>query len=424
MEFGGPSLSAPDWNPPVGNPAENAALWKVVLRAFGFTNDPFSAEYVLTRPGLLSAQTRLSLSRLAKRVRSGTDVLLVGPDGSGKTLLLSLLAKGLNQTGKSEKVGSSGAVCSGWQLEHNWAKKPRRASLAGSSERNQLKQHGPLIVDDCDRVVGQIMEGRSHPTHPRSVLPKYVLSVSYITYRGLLRMRSVPEGFVVQLLPRFERREIELMLRLSVESCAMDGDPYEPDAYQAISERAMGLPGLAADLAGACLWIGGWAGVTRISKALVAMVAERLSYDDANKLLTGRLELQGNEARVAHEVLRRCYTDGEMRKSDIVKGLRNLARSTAYSGLANLVEEHLLYAVQRGYRVCYGIPKPVRAALQTVEARRTAGAETRHLEDHDDAAGRLGQAPSIRGPELEAHLLRRQMAAPSLNRADLFRAPQ
>ena len=351
-----------------------ASLWDAVLKGFGLVHDPFSVDYILTHQNLLTAQTRRTISHLAERIRfaaeSNTNVLLVGPEGSGRTLLLRSLASGLAHGGMDGSVTYFDAIrgrLGDVHPEASSAHQPRH--LDNSAKKGLGRSKGLVLIDNADRIVDQIHRRLEDLAPEEGGHPVLVLSISYATYTHVLETKELSRRFRVHLLvPLRERSEIAQILRASVGSCSSGSDPFELDAYEAISTKAMGLPGLAKDLARSCLQAADWVETTRVTGAFVDRIAEYLPYNRANRLLSQGIRFRDTRVDVAHEVLRRLYMDGVARRNDLARALGRLSGSKLDYELRELEKQEVLTSERYGYRVRYVIHTAVRAALQIIDA--------------------------------------------------------
>ena len=366
--------------PQSADSSDTASMWEVTLRAFGLAHDPFNYNYVLAHPSLFTTQTRLTLSRLAERAgfatESKTNMLLVGPEGSGRTLLLRSLAKNLVQTTGKDSVVYVDAVS---MKEDREEAKPDKDSLASIMEEMLSTElpssEGLVLVDNADRLVGQILKRPPLLDDGQGKMPTLIFGMGYPTYSNIRSNKELSQRFKVHLwAPLQERWETERMLRGLVESSTSKSEPFEPNAYKVLAARAMGLPGLATDLASASLQVANGMGAPQVTKVIVDKVAEYLLYTRANQLVSGDIKLQGTKADIAYEALRMFYMEGEVRRSEFLTAFGNLSRSTLAYHLKDLVSERVFVLERFGFRVRYDIPKPIRAAMQVVESRSASGA--------------------------------------------------
>jgi ATPase family associated with various cellular activities (AAA) len=363
-----------DNRPQLGGSSDSGSMWEETLRAFGLVHDPFSVNYVLAHPSLFTTQTRLTLSRLAERAgfaaESKTNMLLVGPEGSGRTLFLRSLAKNLAQT--MGKDAAAYVDVAGTKRNHE-EEESNEDSLASILELPNSE--GLVLLDNADRLVGQILERPPLFEAGKGKMPTFIFGIGYPTYSSIRANAQQSKRFKVHLwAPLQEKWETERMLRDLVESSALKSDPFEPNAYKVLSARAMGLPGLATDLANASLQVANGVGAPQVTKVIVDKVAEYLLYNRANQLLSGDIKLQGTKGDIAYEALRRFYMEGEVRRSAFLSAFGNLSKSTLAYHLKGLVSEQVLVMERFGFRVRYDIPKPIRAAMQIVVSHDISGA--------------------------------------------------
>ncbi len=369
-----------DNRPQAAGSSDSASMWEVTLRAFGLVHDPFKVSHVLAHPSLFTTQTRLTLSRLAERAgfatESKTNMLLVGPEGSGRTLLLRSLVKNLVQTTGKDSVVYVDAAS---MKEDHEEGEPDKDSLASIMEEilgmKFPGSEGLVLIDNADRLVGQILRHSALFNDGQAKMPTFIFSVGYPTYSTIRSNKKLSQRFNVHLwAPLQEKWETEQMLRGLVESSAPRSEPFEPNAYKVLSARAMGLPGLATDLAIASLQVANGVGAPQVTKVVVDKVAEYLLYTRANQIVSGDFKLQGTKADIAYEALGRFYMEGEVRRSEFLSVFGNRARSTLAYHLKDLVSERVFVLERFGFRVRYDIPKPIRAAMQIVESRNVSGA--------------------------------------------------
>jgi hypothetical protein len=352
------------------------SLGGLALKGFGFAEDPFGIERVLTRPGLLTRKTGLALSDLERQARLAAEtrsaLLLVGPEGSGKTLLLRFLARNFMQNHDVDSVtyfdvgtGTSEVP----QDRDSTSRSPTtRDFRAASPKPNTL-----LLIDNADRMF-KGARGEYGAFLKERMISAMVLGISYPTYLSISENESLARKFSSHItLPVQEQQEIERMLRGSVESCVVDGEPFEPSAYGEIAKQAMGLPGLAVDLAESSLLVADWVGLQQVTKAVVERTAKHLLYSKANDLISGKFGLQGTRRRIVTEVLKKHYMAGDCRRNSVTGALEGLAGSTVDYHAQKLAEEEVLKIERLSHRIRYEVPKPVRAALQIVMSR---GAES------------------------------------------------
>jgi energy-coupling factor transporter ATP-binding protein EcfA2 len=361
------------------NLSDAASMRNVALRALGFVRDPFNVDYVLSRPSLFTMQTRLTLSRLAERAgfaaESKTNMLLVGPEGSGKTLLLRSLAKSLTHTTGKDSALYVDARTEKHRYGGNQLNDASQSQVIEAALGINPTKKGLMIIDNADWMLGRVQKNPALLDGGQREAPVLILGVSYPIYSIIRSNQKVSQKFKVHLwAPLQEKWETERMLRELVRSSAPNGEPFEPSAYKELSALAMGLPGLATDLAGGCVLVANGVGAPQVTKVIVDKVAEYLMYDQANQLLSGQIRLQGTKGEIASEAMRKYYTEGEVRRSDFLEAFESLSRSTLAYHLKDLVNEKILVLERFGFRVRYDIPKPVRAALQIIEGRSVTGA--------------------------------------------------
>jgi len=368
-----PPNTSPGWALRVGTgQVRPDSLGGSALKGFGFAEDPFGIERVLTRPSLLTRKTGLALSDLERQASLAAEtksaLLLVGPEGSGKTLLLRFLARNFTQnhyvdsatyfdvrTGTSEVPQDGDATC--------------RSLTTGDFRAAGANSNTLLLIDNADRMFKGVREEYGTFLKER-MISAMVLGISYPTYLSISESESLARKFRSRItLPVQEQQEIERMLRGSVESCVVDGEPFEPSAYGEIAKQAMGLPGLAVDLAKSSLLVADWVGLQQVTKTVVERTAKHLLYSKANDLISGKFGLHGTRRRIVTEVLKKHYMVGDCRRNSVTGALEGLAGSTVDYHAQKLAEEEVLKIERLSHRIRYEVPKPVRAALQIMMSR-------------------------------------------------------
>jgi len=344
------------------------------LNEFGFTGDPFRVDYVLPRPDLFTRQAGLTLSNLTRHVRLAAEaksgLLLVGPEGSGRSLLLKSLAQNLDQNGEAGSIVYLDAGAGVRGVPQDWVKDGRLQPMGCQRGKSSTT----LLIDNADRM----FEG-AQPTYDLFLkgrtISALVLGISYPTYFGIRENGSLSERFNSHLaVPAYEREEIARMLKATVQSCIAHGEPFESDAYEEIATQSMGLPGLATDLSRFSLLVAYWVGLPIITRTIVRRTAERLLYIKANDLVTGRLNFQGTRGAVLQEILRKHYIEGECPRNNIYESLNGLAGSTIDYHAQKLEEEGVLSIERRSHRVRYEVPAdPRRLANHDVKGEAIAG---------------------------------------------------
>ena len=366
------SASNSDWESWEARAPGPDLLGDLALRGFGFTDDPFRVEHTLGRPSLLTRQTALTLADLEKQARlaaeSRSNLLLVGPEGSGKTLLLKSIARILVQ---------NGGVCSVTYFDAGTGESnaPREGVRAGrlpppyGSKATAAKPNTLLLIDNADRMFEGAQMSYDAFLKER-MISALVLSVSYPTYLSICEDDSLAQRFRSHFVVRTqEQQEIERMLREAIASCVVSGEPFEPGAFQMIAARSMGLPGLAVDLAKSSLLVADWVGLSQVTNVIVDRTAKHLSFATANGLISGQVSLRGARYRIAHEVLKEHYAEGRSRRSSLYLALSDLAGSTIDYHTQKLAAEGIITIGKRTHRVSYEMPRPVRAALQIMLAK-------------------------------------------------------
>ena len=352
MEWGAP-VGVQAW-PKASGPARAAPLWEAFLEGFGFGEDPFDVDYVSARPGLQSEQSRRTVGRLADGIGSSAPprVLLVGPEGSGRTLFMHSLAMRI-RANRMQVAGYIDARAVGQPAEADQVRLHARQSL-----KRLLKTKGVVLIDNADGMFSEIRE-------PSTARTRYVLGISPHTYSKVLQSEGGAGNYLVHsLAPLQGRMEIEELLRSLVASGVSEGEPFDEEAYEAISSKSMGLPGLATELASASLWVAGWIGATKVTRAVAERVSEYLHYGVANGVASGSIRLNHIRAFIVNEALGLFYTKGDIRRNDLATRFRGTPGSVLEHHLSILTEQELLSKSRYGHRVRYDMPRPVRAALQ------------------------------------------------------------
>lgn len=347
---------APTNPPPIPmKPASALPLWGTFLEGFGFEADPFEVDYVTVRTDLLSGSARHTLSRLADEIGSSTaakGLLLVGPEGSGKTLFLRSLAKRLSESDRARTFRYVDA-----RAPPKGGRTSTQVRVRGRPVRSNLMSREVTLIDNADCIAAQVQE--------MPVTGSRVLGISTDTYSGLQQSGMISREWATHfLMPYQNDSEVETTLRGLVAHSAPSRQPFEDDAYQAISSSSMGLPGLAMDLASASLWVSGWVGATRVSKSIVEKASECLYYGVAKSLASGAIRLGRARANIVNEALRLFHMEGDIRRSDLASHFRGVPGSVLEHHLEKLADQRLLSKTHYGHRVHYDIPRPVRAAIQ------------------------------------------------------------
>jgi energy-coupling factor transporter ATP-binding protein EcfA2 len=359
---------------------------------FGLASNPFDNEYVIKHPDLISDGTRSTLARLAERagfaVQAKTHMLLIGPEGAGRTLLLKLLAQTLNQS-----MGNNFAVfvdASGvWSGSVSDQVRSGIGGFQAWLSTVDFQVTRLVLLDNADSSINGIIQSFNQSDSLSEEPPVTVCSVSYPTYRYAMREEPLSKTFKVHLsVQEREKPEIERMLRTSVASCRTSSDPFDDGAYKSIASYSLGLPGLAADLSTFCLQYASGVGLSQISRKTVEKIATALSFGRALSLMQGAMKLEGTKADIASRALQEFYLNNEIRRSELLSAFSNLARSTLAYHFKDLINDEILASERFGFRVRYEIPKPVRSALQLIENRSDAGAGPR---DH-----RIMDTPAMR----------------------------
>jgi hypothetical protein len=350
-----------------------SSVWDLPLKELGLVRNPFSFEYVSSRPDLFSSQAMEALTGLRRwaesAARSEGGALLVGAEGSGKTIVLRALVDSPSEGSGGWATYHDASIGKGYRPEGK--RDAYQERLIGDLIRKvRKKREKLLVIDNADWMVGTVRDvdslssGRARPSS--------VLGISYSTYaHAVAKGEELRDTDTYFLGPMADDSEIERKLRTSVRACSERGDPFEPDAYGEISSFSLGLPGLAADLARASLWTAGWLGATQVTKVIVARVAESLLYDVARRLLSGNRRFRGDLAEIAYEGVRRHYLQGEVRRNDLFREFSGTPGSTLNHKLRRLAMERVFFEERYGHRMRYEIPKPVRAALQVLQEQRS-----------------------------------------------------
>ena len=366
--------------------SQKASFQASPYQFFGLASDPFDTEYVINHPDLISGHTRSILAILAERAgfaaQSRTHMLLAGPEGAGRTLLLKLLAQTLNQS-----MGRNFAVFA--DPANTWSESSTRQdggeidAFQAWASRIDFRVTRLVLVDNADFHMRGMLERFVRLEGLSGEPPLTVCSVAYPTFTYAMREESLSKAFRVHLsVQEREKIEIERMLRTSVASCRTSVDPFDDAAYRSIASYSLGLPGLATDLATYCLQFASGVGISLISKKTVERIAAALSFGPALSLVQGTMKLEGTKADIASRALQEFYLNNEIRRSQLLSAFSNLARSTLAYHFKDLINDEMLISERFGFRVRYGIPKPVRSALQLIEIRNASGGGQR---DHQSA---------------------------------------
>ena len=355
-----------------------AAKGSSILRYFGFKDDPFAIGSVSSHPELVSDSTRRTLHNLAEKSgfasESGSNMLLVGPEGVGKSLLLHLLSETLDismGSGFAEYVDAART----WGGQEVGEGSLGFRTWAGSIDFGTTRL---LLVDNIDRLVDRVPQFLDLLAGMTKNPLTLVLGVNLPTYWYLVGNRNLSKTFPISMqVPQQEPREIEGWLKSSIRSSAGGSEPFDEIAYQTLASYSLGLPGLAANFTQDCLRVASNLGVTRLRRPLITRIADMLLYSQGVRIADGQIRLEGTKAEIAWEALRELYLRGEVRRGWIVEVFaENLARSTLSYHLRDLVEDQILIPARFGFRMHYKVARPVRAALQILQSRRTRAENT------------------------------------------------
>jgi len=234
-----------------------------------------------------------------------------------------------------------------------------------------------LLIDNADQSADEALQQLTHLAGISREPPVVLRSISLPAYMYMSTDERVNHMFkVVMLAEQWPRTDIERMLRSSIASCQNASNPFDDATFRLLASYSLGLPGLATDLATACLQFASGIGVSHVGKGLADRVASILHYGRALAIAQGEAKLEGTKAEIALEALREFYLKGEIRRGWIVSEFSDLARSTLAYHLRDLVGSDILLPERLGFRMRYRIARPVRSALQIAGQRWTRVATT------------------------------------------------
>lgn len=347
----------------------DGTLWGLVMSHFGLAGDPFTQGFVDGRKELYTRQAAASMSTLLRETElaseARSDLLLVGTEGSGKTTLLRSLLSSLSQAGRratyvdarteGEKSDASG--------------KARLGRLREAARGDLSRREGVVLLDNSDALAGEMLRERNAfpPARRRSTV---VMAMTYSTYLSVPRV-----GPAALFVPLHDPKGLARMLRDSIQASASGTVPFEPGAYLSVSERSLGLPGLAVSLAKYSMLAAYQVGMRSVTCPLVERVSRSLRYDAAWKLLNGEPVLPYRRFTVLREVLKSRVNSGMSNRNDLYKAMGYPNASALDYQVKKLVAAGLLIPDRNVWRVVYEIPKPVRAAFDLLEVKRATSTE-------------------------------------------------
>ena len=371
-------------NSPVEPRPVGSTVGDLPLKAFGLSRNPFCFETALSQPNLVSSCSSQALSALADWVcsqRPRERAVLVGTEGAGRTTILhalvdcrEIVSAGFHATFFDAGIGN------GYRPEGTVESYQARL-LKDLTRKTRDKARKILVLDNADWLIGRREDG-GQSSSLAGGMSCAVLGISYSTFHSIVQNAVLPrEAKTIFVSPFEDKSEIERKLRSAVRACSEKGDPFEAGAYAEVSAMSMGLPGLASDLAHASLWTAGWVGAEQVTKVIVDKVAGTLYYDVANDLLSKPARLWGLRRDVVFEAVRRYYVQGEVRRNALCKAFGRISSSTVNHHLMRLVDERLFVEERYGRRIKYEVPKPVRAAVQLIQAARPNSNRARRNSD-------------------------------------------
>jgi DNA-binding transcriptional ArsR family regulator len=342
----------------------------------GLACNPFDIDYILANPQIITQNSKSILSRFAERagyaVESNTNLLVLGPEASGKTLLCRLLFESLNRS-----MGENFAVYVEARNEWSGLRRTEEGteidgfqSWANEQDFSRTKivlvDNGDYSLKDFPQYYGHLKRATAHP-------PVFVFGVSYPSYAVVKKNESYSNLFrALFSLRARDNSEIEDLLHLSIDSCKLNSDPLEADVYRLIAHYSLGLPGLAKELASEALVAASEMGFPHVNKKLLSDIADAKYYVKARTILNGETKLDGTKFDIALAALREFYQFGEIRRSRLLDIFSDLSRSTLAYHFKDLVKEGILIPDKLGFRILYRIPKPVRCALEMVASQEVA----------------------------------------------------
>lgn len=259
------------------------------LTATPFTSQPAPAHYVAT-PGHEEALARLEF---LSETQSSSG-LLVGPPGSGKTLLLEVLARSRRRKGMAAAVVSAAQadvaelqflVAAQFGVSLSGSLPASRLTRALADRLTELRYDqiaAVLLVDDLDRAgeerllaLDEFLASLPHAAHLTIVMAGSPESVERLpcsmAQRADLRIE----------VPAWDESDVRQFLASCLARCGCTASLFDDGAVATLLEACAGNPRRVSQMANLTLVAAAASGLTTIDSETVEEVCRELCFDSA-----------------------------------------------------------------------------------------------------------------------------------------------